>query len=119
MTSNLHLTSHQPAGDGTVVEVTPQSAGWSYVGFSVHRLAAGAAIARETGDREECVVILSGRARASASTRDGDQDFGEIGHRMSIFSREKPYALYLPFPIICRAPCAVCRVPCAFEIING
>lgn len=90
--SKLCVRAHAPGPDGVTAAVTPEGAGWEYVGFSAHRLAPGAILEQETGDRETCIVILSGRAKAQA----GDQDFGEIGHRMSIFSREKPYAVYVP-----------------------
>ena len=38
--------------------VTPESAGWTYVGFSVHRL--GGRLERVENGRELCVVLLSG-----------------------------------------------------------
>ena len=40
---------------GKVHEITPQSAGWRYVGFSLYHLRAGERAAELTGDRE---VIL-------------------------------------------------------------
>ena len=49
------------------------SAGWTYVGFEVYRLAAGQALARETGEREVCLVLLSGKARGRARA---GSDFG-------------------------------------------
>ncbi len=96
MTSPLLLTPQAPDGDGTVIDVTPQSAGWKYVGMSIHRLAPGAGISRRTSDREHCVVILTGRAKATAEAHGQTHDFAEVGARMSIFSRDKPYALYVP-----------------------
>jgi 5-deoxy-glucuronate isomerase len=82
----------KPKGDrGTVVSVTPESAGWTYVGFDLARLAPGESMADETGDREVCLVLVSGRARVSA---DGT-DFGTIGARMSPFEG-KPWSVYVP-----------------------
>ena len=37
----LRVRPHAPAADGTVLEVTPQSAGWQHVGFKVVHLQAG------------------------------------------------------------------------------
>ncbi len=88
----LCIRAHAPGDDGATAVVTPESAGWDYVGFAAHRLPAGAVLEQDTGDREACIVILSGRALAQA----GGHDFGEVGQRTSIFSREKPYAVYAP-----------------------
>src|SRR3954471_1596638 len=53
-----------PAAEGeTIVSITPERAGWGYVGFEALRLAAGAEVTRETGDRELCVVVIAGRAQ--------------------------------------------------------
>jgi 5-deoxy-glucuronate isomerase len=42
-------------------QVTPESAGWHYVGFEVVELAGRRTI--ETGDREVCVVVVEGTCR--------------------------------------------------------
>jgi 5-deoxy-glucuronate isomerase len=82
----------KPAGDhGRVVRVTPDSAGWTHVGFDVHRLRPGERVAEETGDREVCLVLISGRAHVRA----GDLDAGTIGERMSPFEG-KPWSVYVP-----------------------
>ena len=55
------------AGQGqTIVEVTPESAGWTHVGFAAHRLAAGEHISLETGKRELCLVVLTGTVTVQA-----------------------------------------------------
>jgi aryl-alcohol dehydrogenase-like predicted oxidoreductase len=41
--------------------LTPESAGWEYVGFEVVRLDAGRTLERDTGSEEVCLVVLSGR----------------------------------------------------------
>ena len=87
MTSPLQIKP----GYGGFIEVTPQSAGWSYVGFSVGTLPAGLTVTRENGDRENCLVGISGRARISVN----GQDLGEIGKRMSPFEGP-PEAVYVP-----------------------
>jgi 5-deoxy-glucuronate isomerase len=76
---------------GRVTHVTPESAGWTYVGFDLHRLKARETVGAETGGREVCLVWVSGRGRARA----GDKDFGSLGERMSPFDGA-PHALYVP-----------------------
>ncbi|HMQ57487.1 MAG TPA: 5-deoxy-glucuronate isomerase [Rhizobiaceae bacterium] len=82
----------KPAGEtGRIISVTPQSAGWTHVGFDLHRLKAGETVGDETGDREVCLVWISGKGRAKAGAR----DFGVLGGRTSPFDGE-PDALYIP-----------------------
>ncbi|GIL01317.1 MAG: 5-deoxy-glucuronate isomerase [Alphaproteobacteria bacterium] len=82
----------RPVGShGCVTCVTPQSAGWTYVGFELHRLAPGESVAQETAGREACLVWVSGRGRAAA----GGHDFGALGGRASPFDGV-PAALYVP-----------------------
>ena len=46
----------KPAGShGRVTHVTPESAGWTYVGFDLHRLKPGETVSARTGDREACL----------------------------------------------------------------
>ncbi len=82
----------KPKGDhGLVTKVTPESAGWTYVGFELHRLKAGETISAETGERENCLVWISGSAKAKA----GAEDLGTLGGRKSPFEGA-PDALYVP-----------------------
>ena len=82
----------KPAGtSGRVIEVTPESAGGTYVGFELHRLAAGERVRAATGGREVCLVLVSGTAEIKA----GGEDFGRVGERMSPFEG-KPAAVYVP-----------------------
>ena len=39
------------APTGRILHVTPESAGWTYVGLDVHVLGAGETVAGEAGDR--------------------------------------------------------------------
>jgi 5-deoxy-glucuronate isomerase len=88
--SNL-LVHRSPSADGVGHRITPESAGWRYVGFETRRLSEGARSSLATGEREVCVVILSGKARVTA----GGFDSGPIGERGSVFEG-LPWSVYLP-----------------------
>ncbi|MEM9105885.1 MAG: 5-deoxy-glucuronate isomerase [Pseudomonadota bacterium] len=82
----------KPSGHhGRVTHVTPEIAGWDYVGFDLHRLKPGDTIGNATGDREVCLGLVTGQARVSA----GDEDFGVLGERLSPFDGV-PAAVYVP-----------------------
>lgn len=81
-----------PGTEGTVLSVTPESAGWSYVGFEVVRLNAGETLQRATEDKEVCLVLLSGKA----DVRTEDSEWNDIGQRMSVFEKTPPYSVYVP-----------------------
>ena len=58
----------KPSGtEGRVVDVTPQSAGWTYVGFALHKLKPGETVTGGEATREAIVVgdavadVLMGR----------------------------------------------------------
>jgi 5-deoxy-glucuronate isomerase len=85
------VRSQQPDADGCVVRITPETADWQYVGFEVYRLESGMRLARSFADRETCVVILSGRVRASAA----DREWRSAGERATVFDGP-PTALYVP-----------------------
>ncbi|SFC07979.1 5-deoxy-glucuronate isomerase [Tropicimonas isoalkanivorans] len=84
---------HTPFGThGKVHEITPQSAGWRYVGFSLYRLRAGESVGEATGAREVILVMVEGKARLTGA----DQDWGVLGERMDVFEKTPPHCLYLP-----------------------
>jgi 5-deoxy-glucuronate isomerase len=89
--SELLIKPGAPDGLGRVIHVTPQSAGWTYVGFDLHRLKAGQSVEAETREREACLVLVSGRADINA----GGEDFGTLGERSSPFEG-KPFSVYVP-----------------------
>src|SRR5687768_1935696 len=89
--SNLLVKPSRPDTNGQIHAITPASAGWTYVGFEVFRLRDGQHLARATGDREACLVLLSGKARIAG----GGQDFRVIGGRTSPFEPD-PWAVYVP-----------------------
>jgi 5-deoxy-glucuronate isomerase len=80
-----------PGPDGLLVSVTPESAGWSYVGFDVYRLRRGMQVVVDTSAREVCAVMLSGRADISV----GDHQWRDVGARESVF-QGTPDAVYAP-----------------------
>lgn len=83
----------RPFGDhGKVHEITPVSAGWRHVGFSLYRLRAGETAAEATGAMEAILVLVEGRARLTAAGR----DWGELGDRMDVFEKTPPHCLYVP-----------------------
>lgn len=87
-----HLLHHPFGTHGKVHEITPQSAGWRYVGFSLYRLRAGESVCEATGDREVILVMVEGKARLTGAGK----DWGELGERMNVFEKTPPHCLYLP-----------------------
>jgi len=79
-------------GGREIVSVTPQSAGWKYVGFAAYRLGPGETITLATDALERCIVVL----RGTVSVRAGDSSWTEIGERESVFEERSPYAAYVP-----------------------
>ena len=67
--------------------VTPESAGWSYVGFEVCSLQRGEVVERPMHGRELCVVVLSGTADVGR--------WRDVGSRTSVFDGA-PDAAYMP-----------------------
>lgn len=79
------------ASPGLIHRVTPASAGWTYVGFDLLRLEPGGHYQAVTGDREVCLVFVTGIGVVTA----GGIDFGVAGRRLSPFDGE-PFAVYVP-----------------------
>ena len=103
----------KPAGkSGRVHHITPQSAGWTYVGFDLYRLAAGEIAKADTDEREICLVFVTGKGTVTA----GGLNFGEIGERMSPFAGN-PQSVYVPagsdWSVTATTSCelAVCSAP--------
>lgn len=76
---------------GKVHQITPESAGWRYVGFSLYHLKAGDKAAEETGDREVILVLVEGKAAITGA----GQDWGVLGDRMNVFEKTPP-PLFVP-----------------------
>src|SRR5438105_2993659 len=90
--SRLLVSPHAPDDAGCVLEVTPRSAGWHYVGFKVCRLERGQKLTGGEADRETCIVALSGAAQVVV---DG-AELGLVGGRSSVFDDAAPGAVYVP-----------------------
>ncbi|MDO9336289.1 MAG: 5-deoxy-glucuronate isomerase [Caulobacter sp.] len=88
----LLVRPHAPDAAGTVLEVTPQSAGWDHVGFRVVNLAAGQSAGEAAGERETCLVVLTGRADITV----GEETHRGLGGRASVFEDAAPAAVYVP-----------------------
>jgi 5-deoxy-glucuronate isomerase len=108
-----HL-KRSPAGPlGHVHAITPEDAGWQYVGFDLHRLQPGDTVSAETGGREAILVLVEGKASVMACGR----DFGTLGQRMDVFERTPPHCAYVPsggeWSARAETPCtlAVCSAP--------
>lgn len=78
-------------GDGRILHVTPESAGWTYVGFDVWKLGKGQSAKGDSKDRETCLVFITGKGRV---TVDG-KELGLLGERLSPFEG-KPWSVYVP-----------------------
>ncbi len=89
---NLRVRSKERDENGAVLEVTPQSAGWTYVGFKVIKLEAGESAAGGDVGREACLIVLTGKCDVEV----GKQRFENIGGRMSVFEDVAPAAVYVP-----------------------
>jgi 5-deoxy-glucuronate isomerase len=89
--SDLLVRCGEPAADGTILTITPESAGWEYVGFEVLSLDDEVVAARDTGAREVCVVVVQGICHV----RSEHGDWRDVGGRVTPFTGA-PDAAYLP-----------------------
>ena len=98
---------------GKVHDITPDSAGWGYVGFQLYRLEAGETASGSLGDREAIFVFVEGKGQFSG----GGRDWGVRGDRMDVFEKTPPHCLYLPngsdwaVTATTRLTLAVCTAP--------
>ncbi|MDH0746793.1 5-deoxy-glucuronate isomerase [Pseudomonas sp. GD03842] len=68
-----------------------------YVGFSAYRLSVGERLPVSAGDKELCLVLLSGRISVSGEAAgQGAFHWENLGDRQSVFEDKSPYAVYLP-----------------------
>ncbi|OBZ09483.1 5-deoxy-glucuronate isomerase [Bacillus sp. FJAT-26390] len=92
MSKLIVAPSAEPNHEGSLMQITPESAEWQYVGFEFIRLAKGQDLRRETADKEVCLVLLSGKADVTTA----EQKWQAIGERMNVFEQIPPYSVYVP-----------------------
>jgi 5-deoxy-glucuronate isomerase len=96
--TSLLSRAQSPNSEGRIQNITPESAAWKYVGFDFFKLKAGQTLKKETGNREVCLVLVTGKA----SVKTLHESWDNLGERMSIFSKNSgtdgkpPYAVYVP-----------------------
>lgn len=111
--SSLLAKCQPPDVNGRIQHISPENAGWRFVGFDVYHLAAGKSLVLDSADNELCLVLIVGIA--SVSTQQAE--YPHIGKRMSPFERTPPYAVYVPHHdqvnIVAETDLelAVCRAP--------
>ena len=93
------LSRVQPINsEGRIQNITPESAGWKFVGFDVFKLKSGQSLQQKTGSREACLVLVSGKA----DIKSRDESWDNLGERMSVFAEapgeewKPPFAVYVP-----------------------
>ena len=110
---SLRVRPSAPDAEGRVLVITPESAGWKYVGFEVRRLAAGQKVMLTSADKEICIVILTG----TADVRVDEAAFPKLGGRRSVFEDAPPGAVYVPagfrigIQAVSAAEVALCSAP--------
>ncbi|MEC7131736.1 MAG: 5-deoxy-glucuronate isomerase, partial [SAR324 cluster bacterium] len=90
--SKLLCRPHDPDQNGLTMSISPETAGWKYVGFEVYHLSPGQILEKPTGAMEVCLVLLRGKADVSSVK----ENWTGLGERMDIFEDKPPYAVYLP-----------------------
>ncbi|WP_296639993.1 5-deoxy-glucuronate isomerase [Roseinatronobacter sp.] len=80
------------AKTGHIHAITPQDAGWHFVGFDLWRLAPGEVATGQLEGREAILVLVEGHAEITA---DGES-LGEMGDRLNVFERNAPHCVYVP-----------------------
>ena len=112
---SLRVRPTAPDAEGRILGITPESAGWKYVGFEVRRLTAGQQVTLTASGREICVVVLTGTADVQVD----DLAFPRLGGRKSVFENAPPGAVYAPAGSRIRiqadseAEIALCSAPAA------
>jgi 5-deoxy-glucuronate isomerase len=91
MSSKLLVRPQKADASGCIVRITPESAGWQYVGFEVFKLLPGKVLKPDTRGRELCIVLVAG----STTVDINGKSFGRLGERRNPFEG-KPFAVYVP-----------------------
>ena len=94
------LLAKAAKGGREIVEVTPERAGWTHVGFRAIRLKAGESESLDTGARELCAVVLTGTVDIAVDGAGFESSFESafesLGTRSSVFEPVSPAAVYVP-----------------------
>lgn len=92
-----------------------------YVGFSAYRLGLGESLPVSAGDKELCLVLLSGRIDVQGEAPQGAFQWSNLGDRQSVFEDKSPFAVYLPpgsqaqVSALSQVQIALCAAPGALE----
>ncbi|MFP7732114.1 5-deoxy-glucuronate isomerase [Priestia aryabhattai] len=89
--ADLIVPTKTADSDGNVLSITPESAGWEYIGFEVYSLKKGQTLKKNTENQEVCIVILTGKSNVSTK----EEKWENIGQRMDIFEKIPPYSVYV------------------------
>ena len=89
MTESVSGPVRPSSGPGRLFEVTPQSAGWEHLAFSVVEVVPGSPWSDVADGRETAIVPLSGAGRVTVDGNDVDLT------RSSVFEH-KPHIVYVP-----------------------
>ena len=112
--------SHQIDSILRPLDITPQSAGWEYVSFTVYHLVMGQTLRGAANGRETAVVVLSGigqgelqvtplqNARWTAAVATGNLVTPRLG--LAIGGKNTPYTA-LPAPVATPVPFAAALGP--------
>lgn len=92
MPSLLAQADRSGRGTEPMVVVTPESAGWTYVGFEVYRLNEGDTVEFEANAVEAAVIVLEGKCDVAVD----DRNFADVGNRTSVFEQRPPEFVYTP-----------------------
>ena len=108
------LSCPKPSDEhGCIQRITPESAGWDYVGFEVYQLAPGQVLEQASEGNELCLVFVAGKGSVTTN----EFSWKNIGDRMTPFEQKAPYSVYVPpgdhFKVeaLSNLELAVCKAP--------
>jgi 5-deoxy-glucuronate isomerase len=94
VTEKLHVRAGSTAEPPFELVVTPESAGWSYVGLRVLDLPPGGSVTWDTRDEELLVLPLSGGCTVTCAGTGGEERF-DVQGRAGVFTRVSDF-VYVP-----------------------
>ena len=84
----------KPDGEvGKIFDISPQFAGWDYVGFKLFKLKEKEVISAKTFGDETILVFVEGFGSVKAN----GEDYGNLGSRSCVFEKKPPSGLYVPY----------------------